>query len=245
MSSTDVTAQMLDGPEGAPIRVGQGQHPAAVHEDGLVARRHRHLPGASDSVIDLDDGHQASRVDHVPIMPLDSMARVFPLSDRLLEVWSPFAFVCRHSWGWPRVEPWAHFGPRKACADEDDDLPAIGGPRDLALQGKTAADVIKTQDRNLREAVRSGDAADEPAHEETKRRWRRPIAAMGWYRDTKSVPEATGQPVFCLTGQRRFSWRVLAPASGVGAEVGPPYNAGQPGGALGPGEALSARSRIR
>jgi hypothetical protein len=47
---------------------------AAVHEDGLLARRHRHLPRVSDSVIDLDGGHQASHVEHVSIMPLGSMA---------------------------------------------------------------------------------------------------------------------------------------------------------------------------
>lgn len=63
----------------------------------------------------------------------------------------------------------------------------LGGPCDLALQGRTADDVIKAQDRHLREAVRSGDSAHEPAHEEMKRRWRHPIAAMGWYRGTKKA----------------------------------------------------------
>lgn len=63
----------------------------------------------------------------------------------------------------------------------------LGGPCNLELQGKTADDVIKAQDRHLREAARSGDAAHEPAHEEMKRRWRRPIAAMGWYRDTRKA----------------------------------------------------------
>lgn len=63
----------------------------------------------------------------------------------------------------------------------------LGGPCDLALHGQTADDVIKAQDRHLREAVRSGDAVHEPAHEQMKRRWRRPVAAMGWYRDTKKA----------------------------------------------------------
>lgn len=61
----------------------------------------------------------------------------------------------------------------------------LGGPCDLTLRGKTADEVIKAQDRHLREAVRSGDAAHQPAHEEMRRRWRRPIVAMGWYRDAK------------------------------------------------------------
>lgn len=63
----------------------------------------------------------------------------------------------------------------------------LGGPCDLALPGVTAADVITAQDRHLREAVRSGDTAHEPAPEQMKRRWRHPIAAMGWYRGTKKA----------------------------------------------------------
>ncbi len=63
----------------------------------------------------------------------------------------------------------------------------LGGACDQALHGETADDVIKAQDRHLREAARSGDADHEPAHEAMKRRWRRPIAAMEWYRDTKKA----------------------------------------------------------
>ena len=61
----------------------------------------------------------------------------------------------------------------------------LGGACDLALRGSTADEVIKAQDRHLREAVRSGDADHLPAHEEMKARWRRPVKAMGWYRATK------------------------------------------------------------
>ena len=39
-----------------------------------MARGYRHLPRVSDSVIDLDEGHQASHVNHVPIMPVVSVA---------------------------------------------------------------------------------------------------------------------------------------------------------------------------
>src|SRR4051794_8392635 len=66
--------------------------------------------------------------------------------------------------------------------DEDHALPPAGGPCDLELRGETADQVIKAQDRHLREAVRAGDTAHEPAHEEMKGRWRRPLRAMGWYR---------------------------------------------------------------
>ena len=63
----------------------------------------------------------------------------------------------------------------------------LGGSCDLELSGATADDVIKAQDRHLRDAVRSGDADHQQAHEDMKARWRHPIKAMGWYRDTKKA----------------------------------------------------------
>lgn len=63
----------------------------------------------------------------------------------------------------------------------------LGGPCGFELRGETADGVIKLQDRHLREAVRGGDVAHEPAHEEMKARWRRPVRAMGWYRVTKKA----------------------------------------------------------
>lgn len=63
----------------------------------------------------------------------------------------------------------------------------LGGTCDLSLSGDTADDVIKAQDRHLREAVRSGDATHESAHEDMKGRWRHPVRSMGWYRDTKKA----------------------------------------------------------
>jgi predicted small metal-binding protein len=61
----------------------------------------------------------------------------------------------------------------------------LGGPCQLPLHGQTADEIIKAQDRHLREAVRSGHAGHQPAHEEMKARWRHPLKAMGWYRATK------------------------------------------------------------
>jgi hypothetical protein len=55
----------------------------------------------------------------------------------------------------------------------------------LPLHGTTADEVIKAQDRHLKEAVAGGDATHEPALKEMKGRWRNPIAGMGWYRKTK------------------------------------------------------------
>jgi hypothetical protein len=45
--------------------------------------------------------------------------------------------------------------------------------------------VIKAQDKHLNEMVSNGDDTHEDALREMKGRWKRPIAAMGWYRSTK------------------------------------------------------------
>lgn len=62
---------------------------------------------------------------------------------------------------------------------------ALGGACDLAHHGATADDVIRAQDRHLREAVARGDSTHEKALAAMKGRWRRPISGMGWYRDVK------------------------------------------------------------
>lgn len=61
----------------------------------------------------------------------------------------------------------------------------LGGPCDLQLQGKTADEVIKAQDRHLKEAVAAGDATHEDALKSMKGRWKRPISGLGWYRKVK------------------------------------------------------------
>lgn len=63
----------------------------------------------------------------------------------------------------------------------------LGGPCDLALRGDTADDIIKAQDRHLKEAVQSGDSAHQEARERMKARWKNPIKGMGWYRETKKA----------------------------------------------------------
>lgn len=61
----------------------------------------------------------------------------------------------------------------------------LGGPCDLEHHGAAADDVIKSQDRHLRQMVQDGDAAHVPAREDMKGRWKHPIASMGWYRQAK------------------------------------------------------------
>jgi hypothetical protein len=73
----------------------------------------------------------------------------------------------------------------------------LGGPCGLGLTGHDANEVIKKQDRHLRDAVRAGDTVHQPAHEAMKGRWRHPIKGLGWYNDVKrafaALPE--DQPV--------------------------------------------------
>jgi len=61
----------------------------------------------------------------------------------------------------------------------------LGGPCELAHRGNTADEVIKAQDKHLREAVANGDDAHQSALDDMKGRWKRPISGMGWYRATK------------------------------------------------------------
>ena len=61
----------------------------------------------------------------------------------------------------------------------------LGGACDLQLRGETADEVIKAQDKHLREAVAAGDATHKPALDAMKGRWKNPIKGMGWYKSTK------------------------------------------------------------
>ena len=63
----------------------------------------------------------------------------------------------------------------------------LGGPCDLAHTGESADDVINAQDRHLKEAEKAGDVTHQQAREDMKGRWKRPVKAMGWYRDTKKA----------------------------------------------------------
>jgi hypothetical protein len=71
----------------------------------------------------------------------------------------------------------------------------LGGPCDLRLEGRTANDVIKAQDKHLKEMVASGDEAHQNALKEMKGRWKNPVAGMGWYRKAKrdfaALPEGS------------------------------------------------------
>lgn len=61
----------------------------------------------------------------------------------------------------------------------------LGGPCDLPLTGQTADEVIKAQDRHLKDTVGGGDDTHADALSVMKGRWRHPLQGMGWYRQTK------------------------------------------------------------
>ena len=61
----------------------------------------------------------------------------------------------------------------------------LGGPCDHQLRGVTADEVIKAQDRHLKDTVAGGDDTHAGALNDMKGRWKRPVSGMGWYRTTK------------------------------------------------------------
>jgi hypothetical protein len=63
----------------------------------------------------------------------------------------------------------------------------MGGPCDTAFSGAKADEVIKAQDKHLKEVVAGGDASHEEALKAMQGRWKNPIAGMGWYRSTKKA----------------------------------------------------------
>lgn len=62
----------------------------------------------------------------------------------------------------------------------------LGGPCDVPHRGATPDEVIKAQDRQLREVVAAGDRTHEDALKAMKARWRHPISGIGCYREAKA-----------------------------------------------------------
>lgn len=75
----------------------------------------------------------------------------------------------------------------------------LGGPCDLAHRGDDANEVIKAQDRHLKEVVKAGNVDHEPALADMRGRWKRPISGMKWYRQVQrtfaDLPEQPGDAV--------------------------------------------------
>jgi predicted small metal-binding protein len=69
----------------------------------------------------------------------------------------------------------------------------LGGPCELAHHGESANEVIKAQDKHLKETVADGDETHREALKEMQGRWKKPLAGMAWYkkakRDFAALPE--------------------------------------------------------
>jgi predicted small metal-binding protein len=61
----------------------------------------------------------------------------------------------------------------------------LGGPCELQLHGNTADEVIKAQDKHLKETVAEGDETHSSALGAMKGRWKHPLSGMKWYKNTK------------------------------------------------------------
>ena len=71
----------------------------------------------------------------------------------------------------------------------------IGGTCDVEHQGDDANEIIKAQDRHLKQAVAAGRADHQSALKEMKGRWKRPVTGLKWYRqvqrDFAALPSGT------------------------------------------------------
>jgi hypothetical protein len=61
----------------------------------------------------------------------------------------------------------------------------LGGACDLVHQGGDANEIIKAQDQHLKDAVEAGSTDHEPALQDMKGRWRRPISGIKWYKQVQ------------------------------------------------------------
>ena len=72
----------------------------------------------------------------------------------------------------------------------------LGGACAVAHHGDDANEIIKAQDKHLREAVAAGENDHETALGAMKGRWKRPVSGMKWYRqvqrDFAALPNDAG-----------------------------------------------------
>jgi hypothetical protein len=63
----------------------------------------------------------------------------------------------------------------------------MGGPCDTAFHGSSADEVIKAEDKHLKERVAGGDETHQSALKMMQGRWKNPLAGMGWYMKTRKA----------------------------------------------------------
>ena len=69
----------------------------------------------------------------------------------------------------------------------------MGGPCETKFHGDTADEVIKADDKHLKEMVDNGDQAHMSARKTMQDRWKHPVSGMKWYstmkKDFAALPE--------------------------------------------------------
>lgn len=55
----------------------------------------------------------------------------------------------------------------------------------VSFHGNAADEVIKAQDKHLKDMVAKGDETHKSALKQMQGRWKNPISGMGWYLKTK------------------------------------------------------------
>ena len=63
----------------------------------------------------------------------------------------------------------------------------MGGTCDTPFHGNTADDVIKAQDKHLKDMVANGDKTHARALKMMQARWKNPLKGMGWYMQTQKA----------------------------------------------------------
>jgi len=63
----------------------------------------------------------------------------------------------------------------------------MGGPCGAPFHGDTADDVIKAQDKHLKDMVAAGDETHKSARKSMQDRWRHPVSGMNCYTGTKKA----------------------------------------------------------
>lgn len=61
----------------------------------------------------------------------------------------------------------------------------MGGPCETMFHGNTADEVIKAEDKHLKEMVANGDETHRSALKMMQGRWKNPISGIKWYMNTK------------------------------------------------------------
>jgi predicted small metal-binding protein len=63
----------------------------------------------------------------------------------------------------------------------------MGGPCDFPFHGNTADEVIKAEDKHLKEVVAKGDETHKNALKLMQDRWNNPLSGWRWYMNTRKT----------------------------------------------------------